>query len=102
MVTPFRYNALRIQELIIFDPDAEAEPDVASPDLERVTFQLFQRRKDGLRRVVPLAEDRVWSEQLSCWFRAIKVGDKEVVRIATGEQGEHLLPTPEETAEPVG
>jgi hypothetical protein len=60
---------------------------------------MFRRTKGVLRKTQPRAKDRVWSEQLGCWFRAVKIGEKTQLRIATGPRGEELFPTLSEVSE---
>ena len=84
---PELYRELGVQELVIFDPDFEEEPD-------RFRFQVYRQvGKRGLVRAEVTNEDRVRSRVLKCWLRVIGVGEEMRLRIATGPSGEVLYPT---------
>ena len=84
---PELYRELGVQELIIFDPDFEDEPD-------RFRLQVYRQvGKRGLVRAEVTNEDRVRSRVLKCWLRVIGVGEEMRLRIATGPSGEVLYPT---------
>ncbi|MFO0554330.1 MAG: Uma2 family endonuclease [Polyangiaceae bacterium] len=89
---PALYRELGVEELIIFDPDFEAEP-------HRYRFQVYRFGKS--RRVVRQVtnEDRVRSKTLSCWVRATGVGETTRLRLATGTHGDELVLTDAERAE---
>ncbi len=84
--TPIRYADLGVGELVVFDPLAETSP-------ERVRWQVFRRVHAGLSLVERSNGDRVRSEKLGCWLRAVGVGAELRVRLATGAGGEELVPT---------
>ncbi|MFO0554316.1 MAG: Uma2 family endonuclease [Polyangiaceae bacterium] len=89
---PALYRDLGVGELVIFDPDFEAEPG-------RYRFQVYRFGKS--RRVVPQVtnEDRVQSKALGCWIRATGAGETTRLRLATGAHGDELVPTDAERAE---
>jgi hypothetical protein len=89
---PKRYDALGVEELLVFDP----WPDAPG----RISFQLFRRSEpQGLRLVEQTMGDRVSSQTLDCWLRVMGEGPAARLRIATGPRGEELVPTAEEVAE---
>ncbi|MCC6874889.1 MAG: Uma2 family endonuclease, partial [Sandaracinaceae bacterium] len=84
---PALYRELGVEELVIFDPDFEDDPD-------RLRFQVYRRvGKRGLVRVLATNEDRARSKVLGCWLRATGQGEELRLRLATGDQGEVLFPT---------
>ncbi|MEJ7729018.1 MAG: Uma2 family endonuclease [Polyangiaceae bacterium] len=85
--SPVRYAELGLRELVVFDPDSAASPD-------RVRWQVFRRLpRGGLSLVERTDGDGVRSEVLGCWLRAVGAGSSLRVRVATGANGEELLPT---------
>jgi hypothetical protein len=87
---PERYAEVGVRELVIFDPGFGAHAD-------GVQWQVFRRlTKRGLVRVEATSADRVRSQVLGCWFRAVGLGNDLRVRIGEGAHGELLVPTPEE------
>jgi len=62
-----------------------------------VRWQVFRRiGKRGLVRVEATNHDRVRSKVLGCWFRSVGAERELRVRIASGAQGDDLVPTAEE------
>jgi hypothetical protein len=89
---PQRYEALGVEELVLFDPYV----DVGSG---RTRFRRYRRDGGGkLARVEATNEDRVRSEVLGCYLRAEGERPELRLRIATGPRGETLVPTAEERA----
>jgi hypothetical protein len=85
--TPVRYADLGVGELVVFDPLAETSP-------ERVRWQVFRHvHPMGFSLVERSDGDRVHSEKLGCWLRAVGAGAELRVRLATGANGEELVPT---------
>lgn len=90
---PRDYDAMGAREVVVFDPWATPR------SRKRVRWQVFRRaRGRGLACVVRSLGDRVRSEVLGCFLRAVEVGEGPVLRVATGAAGDELLPTDEETA----
>ncbi len=87
--SPAKYARLGVEELIVFDPDY-------ADDVDRVRFQVFRRSKKGLLRVEATNADRVRSKVLGCFLRAVGQGGEVRVRVATGKDGDTLLPTEKE------
>jgi Uma2 family endonuclease len=84
---PPLYNELGIDELIVFDPGYEEEPN-------RFRFQLFRRiAKRGLVRVEVTNEDRIRSKYLGCYVRAIGELGETRLRLSTGASGSELVKT---------
>jgi Uma2 family endonuclease len=85
--SPRRYEALGVKEVVVFDPYV----NVASG---RTRFRVHRRDKHG--RLV-LAEatnaDRVRSEVLGCFLRAVGKVATLRLRIAVGPEGDKLFPT---------
>ncbi|MEJ7729261.1 MAG: Uma2 family endonuclease [Polyangiaceae bacterium] len=85
--TPVRYADLGVRELVVFDPLAASSP-------ERVRWQVFRHvPPEGLSVVERSDGDRVRSEELGCWLRAVGSGAELRVRLATGKNGDELVPT---------
>lgn len=84
--SPAKYDRLGVEELIVFDPDHRESSD-------RVRWQIFRRTPRGFLRVEATDADRVRSEVLGCWLRAVGEGDAIRVRLALDPDGEALLPT---------
>jgi hypothetical protein len=84
---PADYDAMGTRELILFDPGATAR------SRKRVRWQVFRRVRDKLRRVVTSRADRVESRYLGCVVRAVTDRGNVRLRLATGRQGETLVPT---------
>jgi hypothetical protein len=86
---PPLYGELGVKELVLFDPHARKNP-------ARYRFQIYRAmRGRGLRRVEATNADRVESKVLGCFLRVIGAGDRQRLRLATGN-GDDLVPTPEE------
>lgn len=84
---PALYRELGIEELVIFDPHFEDEPD-------RFRFQIYRQvGKRGLVRAAVTNEDRVRSRVLGCWLRVVGAGEDMRLRLATGSSGDELFPT---------
>lgn len=87
---PTRYRELGVAEVMVFDAGCDEHPD-------GVRWQVFRRvGKRGLVRIEASQADRVRSQVLGCWFRAVGAGRDTRVRIAVGPRGEELVPTAEE------
>jgi len=87
---PGRYDAMGVRELLVFDPGFDEHAG-------RVRWQVFRRLgKRGLVRVERSHSDRVRSQVLGCWFRAVGDGGETRLRIAVGPRGGELVPTAEE------
>ncbi len=83
---PALYRELGVDELVIFDPDYEQEP-------ERFRFQVYRRTpKRGPVHEVS-NEDRVWSKQLGCFVRAVGHGEDQRLRLGLRPHGDELFPT---------
>jgi hypothetical protein len=89
---PEPYAELGVRELVIFDPEWAERPS------ERLRWQVYRRlARRGFVRVEANNEDRVRSKVLGCWLRAVGNDlDSLRLRLATGPQGEVLVPTPDE------
>ncbi|MEJ7729263.1 MAG: Uma2 family endonuclease [Polyangiaceae bacterium] len=85
--TPVRYADLGVSELVVFDPLATSSP-------ERVRWQVFRHVPPmGLSVVERSDGDRVRSEALGCWLRAVGAAAELRVRLATGASGDELVHT---------
>jgi Uma2 family endonuclease len=89
---PPSYEAIGVQELVIFDPEYRNAPS------DRLLFQVYRRLpKRGLVRVEATNDDRVRSRVLGCHIRAVGADlDTVRLRLATGPKGDELFPTHEE------
>jgi hypothetical protein len=84
---PTLYAELGVEELVIFDPDFENEPD-------RFRFQIYRKLpRRGLVRVAVTNEDRVFVKVLRCYLRAVGSGETTRLRLGIGPEGEQLFPT---------
>jgi hypothetical protein len=91
--SPLRYDELGVRELVVFDPYV----DEASG---RVRFRVFRRDDQrGLVQTEATNADRIRSEVLGCFLRAIGEGPALRLRIATGAEGETIVPTDAERAD---
>ncbi len=91
---PVDHARIGTKELVIFDPKVTARSRV------RVRWQVYRRlRGRGFRLVEKSNEDRVFSKELGCFLRVVGEGPQTRLRLATGERGDVLVPTPEERAE---
>ena len=85
---PKDYGAAGVRELVVFDPL------VTPRSRKRVRWQVFRRDARGeLSLVERSSGDRVWSESLGCWLRAVEGSRGLRVRLATGPTGDALIPT---------
>ncbi len=85
---PKDYGAAGVRELVVFDPW------VTPRSRKRVRWQVFRRDARGeLSLVERSSSDRVWSESLGCWLRAVEGSRGLRVRLATGPTGDALIPT---------
>ena len=84
---PRDYDAMGVRELVVFDPWATAR------SRKRVRWQVFRRTEGGFARVESASGDRVWSEVLGCWLRAVEGSRGLRVRLATGPTGDARIPT---------
>ena len=81
-----------VSELIVFDPSFSERPGG-----EGARFQTYRRSETGtLERVDRHDGDRTWSESLGLWLRTAGFGDRTRLRIASGIDGEEMIPTAEE------
>lgn len=90
---PLRYAELGVDELIVFDP-------FIGPD--RFAFTVYRRQQGSFLRVQQTQADRVWSQQLGCYLRKVGEDAATRLRLATGPDGNDLLPTPEEKSRAEG
>jgi len=89
---PIRYAQVGVEELVVFDPDADDRPG-------RLRWQVMHRQPDGqLQSANATNHDRVVSRVLGCWLRVVGQGSRQRVRLATGATGEVLRATAEERA----
>ena len=87
---PQRYGEMGVGELIVYDPEPHRGAD-------RIRWQVYRRRGDALVLEEEGDADRVRSEALGCWLRVVPdTAGRPLVRLATGIDGDDLLPTPEE------
>lgn len=97
---PVACDRMGVEELIVFDPEAPlAAGRVVRRDVERVRFQLFQRREGRLARVTATNDDRIESRWLGAWVRAVGQGTQVRLRVGVGSDGDELVPTAGERAE---
>jgi hypothetical protein len=90
---PAIYLSTGVKELVLFDPHATPR------SRRRVRWQVFRKLKSrGLVRVDVSNGDRVRSKVLGCWLRAVEHRGRLSVRLATGEEGDQLVPTETEAA----
>ncbi len=90
---PVDHARIGTKELVIFDPRVTARSRV------RVRWQVYRRlRGRGFRLVEKSNEDRIFSKELGCFLRVVGEGPQTRLRLATGERGDVLVPTPEERA----
>ncbi len=96
---PVACDRMGVQELLIFDPEAPlAAGRVVRRDMERVRFQVYRRQGARLVRVLATNDDRVESQWLGGWIRAVGEGTAVRLRIGLGSEGEALVPTASERA----
>src|SRR5207249_4093963 len=80
-IAPVRYEALGVDELVIFDPDA-AERN------EGFRWQVFRRlKRRGFVCVERTNADRISSRVLGCWLRAVGEDQELRLRLGTGPAG---------------
>ncbi|UQA59636.1 Uma2 family endonuclease [Polyangium aurulentum] len=85
--SPRRYEALGVKEVIVFDPYV----NVASG---RMRFRVHRRNEQGRLVLVQTTNaDRVHSEVLGCFLRAVGQDATLRLRIAVGPAGDELFPT---------
>jgi Uma2 family endonuclease len=84
---PLRCTELGVRELVIFDP---------FPGPRRFTFQVYRWDVDSLVRVEETQRDRVWSNELGCFIRAVGTGMQVRLRLGVGANGDDLFPTAQE------
>jgi Uma2 family endonuclease len=89
LLSPPKYARLGVEELIVFDPDYEQ-------DRSRSRWQIYRKQKRGFSHVESTDADRVRSRVLGCHLRVVGTGGDLRVRLATGFNGETLVPTDEE------
>lgn len=86
--SPADYAALGTRELVVFDPWATGRSK------KRLRWQVWRRvRGRGLVRVEATQADRVECRTMGCWLRAVVERGHTRLRLATGAQGEALVPT---------
>ena len=84
---PGKYDELGTQELMIYDPSWASREG-------GLRWQVYRRvGKRGLVRTEVTQQDRVRSRVLNCWLRAVAQGTGIRLRLATGPQGDTLVPT---------
>jgi hypothetical protein len=88
-VSPRQYQALGVDELVLFDPHTSAR------SRRRRRWQVFRAQAGGAfeRVVLGASADRVESRALGCWLREVNENGRLLVRLATGPRGEDLVPT---------
>lgn len=93
---PQRHDELGTKELVVFDPYVDVESG-------RMRFRVYRRDEQG-KLVVVLAtnQDRIESQELRCFLRAVGEGAAMRLRVATGPSGEELVPTDAERARAEG
>jgi hypothetical protein len=97
---PVACDRMGVDELIVFDPEAPIGAGrVVRRDLERIRFQVFQRRQGRLARIAATNDDRVESRWLGTWVRAVGQGTAVRLRLGVGSDGDELVPTAAERAE---
>ncbi|MBI2391167.1 MAG: Uma2 family endonuclease [Deltaproteobacteria bacterium] len=90
---PAIFGRIGGHELVLFDP--EARPT----SRKRARFTVFRRGAQGFQLVERTHGDRVRSEALGCWLRAVGEGASRRVRLAIDEHGDVLFPTEAEALE---
>lgn len=80
-------------ELVLFDPGAKPT------SRKRARFTVFRRGEEGFRLAERTHGDRVWSQALGCFLRAVGEGASRRVRLGLGPNGDELFPTAVEAAE---
>ncbi|UQA56350.1 Uma2 family endonuclease [Polyangium aurulentum] len=94
--SPRRHDELGTQELVVFDPYVPER----LRRTRRVRFRVHRRDERGkLVLVEETHGDRVRSEVLGCHLRAVGKRAQLRLRLATGLEGETLLPTDAEARE---
>jgi Putative restriction endonuclease len=90
---PVKYAELGVTELVIYDPLVPKHGRT-----RRIRWQVYRWVDGRFEKVVETNADRVESVALGCWL--VEVGEKpgRRVRLATGADGQLLVPTPEEAA----
>jgi Uma2 family endonuclease len=91
---PRKYGELGTQELVLFDPIAYAGDAPRTP--ERIAWHVFRRHGRWLECVERSGKDRVQSQSLGCWLRAVGELDTLRLRLGLGATGDELFPTEEE------
>ena len=86
---PEKYAELGVEELIIFDPGYAGRVD-------GVRFQRFARPEGQWQCVQHTTRDRVRSDVLGAWLRAVTSKDCVLLRIGMDPLGDELFPTGEE------
>lgn len=88
---PALYDRLGVQELIVFDPEADAR-STASGQVPR-TLRAW-RRVEGALVELQIEADRYYAATLELWLRVVP-GEESypVLRAARGTTGEELVPT---------
>lgn len=85
---PQRCGEAGIGELVVFDPSWADRPGG-----EGARWQVYRRSPTGFERVERTDRDRVYCESLGAWLRVVGFGDRAVIRVGTGENGDELYPT---------
>ena len=87
---PKRCAELGVEELVVFDPQPEEAP-------HRHRWQVFRRQGGSKLTAVEVSDDdRVRSEVLGCWLRAVGAGTAQRLRLGLPPSGDVLFPTGEE------
>ena len=85
-----RYQALGVEELLIFDPDHRRSRD-------RVRWQRYGKvKRRGFVQLETSNADRIRSTVLGCFMRVVGSGEATRLRLFTGPTGDVLFPTQEE------
>lgn len=91
---PSAYASVGFEELVIFDPEAPKRRS------KRVRWQVYRKDEKGEFSLAwRSGADRVFSQQLGCWLRAVGTGMATRVRVATGDHGDVLFLTQAECTE---
>jgi len=97
---PADYDALGVDELIIFDAEAARQLELpgleAAPRTVRQSLQHYTRDHDGALRRSYVGDANVWSDVLSAWLTIVHTPMGPRLRLATDSQGLQRVPTGDE------
>lgn len=87
---PTAHRVLGTEELIVFDPHYTRRREGAR-------WQRFARQDGGELQLVERSDgDRIYSQTLNCFLRAVGFRGRVRVRLGVGPNGDELFPTAEE------